>query len=140
MCIRSPISTPYELWVLDLLHLDRKGYNHQHLRVLSLVLLISSLQAVFYRVIKVSILLSSAMKDLSVQLTAPNGRTWTQPTGLFINNEWMKSSNGHMITTINPTYKSLASSDSITLTNTSTEQKRKLLRSMELPKKMSTKP
>ncbi|RJE21903.1 Aldehyde dehydrogenase [Aspergillus sclerotialis] len=43
------------------------------------------------------------MKDLSVQLTAPNGRTWTQPTGLFINNEWVKSSNGYMITTINPT-------------------------------------
>ena len=47
------------------------------------------------------------MADLSVKLTAPNGRTWTQPIGLFINNEWVKSSNGHMITTINPAYDSI---------------------------------
>jgi aldehyde dehydrogenase (NAD+) len=44
------------------------------------------------------------MSDLSVQLTAPNGRTYTQPIGLFINNEWVKSSDGDKITSINPTY------------------------------------
>ncbi|KAF4949303.1 hypothetical protein FSARC_13510 [Fusarium sarcochroum] len=41
--------------------------------------------------------------SLDVQLTAPNGRTYKQPTGLFINNEWVKSSNGKTITSINPT-------------------------------------
>ncbi|KAF4987759.1 hypothetical protein FGRMN_10183 [Fusarium graminum] len=41
--------------------------------------------------------------SLDVQLTAPNGRTYKQPTGLFINNEWVKSSNGSKITSINPT-------------------------------------
>ncbi|PLB39280.1 aldehyde dehydrogenase [Aspergillus candidus] len=42
------------------------------------------------------------MTDLSVQLTAPNGRTWTQPVGLFINNEWVKSSNSEKIVSVNP--------------------------------------
>ncbi|PWY63980.1 aldehyde dehydrogenase [Aspergillus eucalypticola CBS 122712] len=42
------------------------------------------------------------MSDLFVQLTAPNGCTWMQPTGLFINNEWVKSSSGHKIASINP--------------------------------------
>jgi hypothetical protein len=44
------------------------------------------------------------MSDLSIQLTAPNGVKYTQPNGLFINNEWVKSSDGGMITSINPTY------------------------------------
>ncbi|ERS96093.1 aldehyde dehydrogenase (NAD(P)+) [Sporothrix schenckii 1099-18] len=43
------------------------------------------------------------MADLTVQLTAPNGRSYSQPTGLFINNEWVKSSDGGKITSINPT-------------------------------------
>ncbi|KAJ6169576.1 hypothetical protein N7497_002419 [Penicillium chrysogenum] len=43
------------------------------------------------------------MADLSVQLTAPNGHTWTQPTGLFINNQWVKCSTGEKIASINPT-------------------------------------
>ncbi|KAJ5324182.1 hypothetical protein N7476_002782 [Penicillium atrosanguineum] len=42
------------------------------------------------------------MSSLSVQLTAPNGRVWTQPTGLFINNQWVKSSDGKKIASINP--------------------------------------
>jgi hypothetical protein len=46
---------------------------------------------------------SANMSDLSVELTAPNGTKYTQPTGLFINNEWVKSSNGQKITSINPT-------------------------------------
>jgi len=44
------------------------------------------------------------MPDLSIELTAPNGRKYTQPVGLFINNEWVKSKKGEKITTINPTY------------------------------------
>ncbi|KAL8714583.1 MAG: hypothetical protein Q9220_001531 [cf. Caloplaca sp. 1 TL-2023] len=40
--------------------------------------------------------------DLSVELTAPNGHKYTQPTGLFINNEFVKSKAGDKITSINP--------------------------------------
>lgn len=47
---------------------------------------------------------SAKMSDLSIELTAPNGTKYTQPTGLFINNEWVKSSNGQKLTSINPTY------------------------------------
>ncbi|KAM0324363.1 hypothetical protein ACHAQA_008144 [Verticillium albo-atrum] len=39
---------------------------------------------------------------MQVDLTAPNGVQWTQPQGLFINNEFVKSSNGQQTTTINP--------------------------------------
>ncbi|KAI9815999.1 MAG: mitochondrial aldehyde dehydrogenase [Pycnora praestabilis] len=42
------------------------------------------------------------MSDLTIELTAPNGRKYTQPTGLFINNEWLKSKSGEKITSINP--------------------------------------
>lgn len=44
------------------------------------------------------------MSDLTVELTAPNGKKYIQPTGLFINNEWVKSSTGQKITSINPSY------------------------------------
>ncbi|KAL8703221.1 MAG: hypothetical protein Q9201_003607 [Fulgogasparrea decipioides] len=47
-----------------------------------------------------------ASGDLSVQLTAPNGVKYTQPTGLFINNEFVKSKSGEKITSINPTDES----------------------------------
>jgi hypothetical protein len=47
---------------------------------------------------------SHPKSDLHVELTAPNGRKYTQPIGLFINNEWVKSSNGQKLTSINPTY------------------------------------
>ncbi|KAI1633767.1 aldehyde dehydrogenase domain-containing protein [Biscogniauxia mediterranea] len=40
--------------------------------------------------------------DLSVELTAPNGVKYTQPTGLFINNEFVKSSDGATIDSIDP--------------------------------------
>lgn len=43
------------------------------------------------------------MAGLSVELTAPNGKKYTQPLGLFINNEFVKSSDGKKITSINPT-------------------------------------
>lgn len=41
------------------------------------------------------------MGDLKVDLTAPNGRKITLPTGLFINNQFIKG-NGDPITSINP--------------------------------------
>lgn len=39
-----------------------------------------------------------------VSLAAPNGRSWDQPIGLFINNEFVESQGGDRITTINPAY------------------------------------
>ncbi|KAK2064202.1 aldehyde dehydrogenase [Colletotrichum caudatum] len=38
----------------------------------------------------------------TTELTAPNGRTWTQPLGLFINNDFVKSSNAQTLATTNP--------------------------------------
>lgn len=38
---------------------------------------------------------------MQVHLSAPNGRKWTQPLGLFINNEFVQSSNGQKLTTVN---------------------------------------
>ncbi|TVY86536.1 Aldehyde dehydrogenase [Lachnellula willkommii] len=46
------------------------------------------------------------MSDLLIELTAPNGKKYSQPTGLFINNEWVKGSSGEKITSINPTDES----------------------------------
>ncbi|OQE22388.1 hypothetical protein PENSTE_c010G08717 [Penicillium steckii] len=42
------------------------------------------------------------MSNLSVQLTAPNGRSYAQPIGLFINNEFVASKAGEKIASINP--------------------------------------
>lgn len=40
--------------------------------------------------------------NLSVELTAPNGVKFTQPTGLFINNEWVEAKSTKKIETVNP--------------------------------------
>ncbi|KAJ4414198.1 mitochondrial aldehyde dehydrogenase [Neurospora sp. IMI 360204] len=40
---------------------------------------------------------------MEVELTAPNGKKWTQPLGLFINNEFVKSTNEQRLASINPT-------------------------------------
>ncbi|KAH9908897.1 aldehyde dehydrogenase [Xylariomycetidae sp. FL2044] len=42
------------------------------------------------------------MADLKAELTAPNGKKFTLPTGLFINNEFVKGSGSSKITSINP--------------------------------------
>ncbi|KAI1109032.1 aldehyde dehydrogenase [Nemania sp. NC0429] len=42
------------------------------------------------------------MAGLEVNLTAPNGKSFVLPTGLFINNEFVKASGGEKITSINP--------------------------------------
>ncbi|KAI1105959.1 aldehyde dehydrogenase [Jackrogersella minutella] len=39
---------------------------------------------------------------MEVELEAPNGIKWTQPLGLYINDEYVKSSKGETIPTINP--------------------------------------
>lgn len=46
------------------------------------------------------------MSGLTVELTAPNGVKYTQPTGLFINNEWVQAKSGEKITSINPSDES----------------------------------
>ncbi|KIW12428.1 hypothetical protein PV08_09705 [Exophiala spinifera] len=46
------------------------------------------------------------MSDLKVELTAPNGRKITLPTGLFINNEFVKATSNQKVTSINPTDES----------------------------------
>jgi len=43
------------------------------------------------------------MSDLTIELTAPNGRKYIQPTGLFINNTFVPGSKGNKVTSINPT-------------------------------------
>ncbi|QIW97589.1 hypothetical protein AMS68_003107 [Peltaster fructicola] len=45
---------------------------------------------------------ASMADSLAVELTAPNGKKFIQPTGLFINNEWVASSKGDKITSISP--------------------------------------
>ncbi|BCS30187.1 uncharacterized protein APUU_80490S [Aspergillus puulaauensis] len=42
------------------------------------------------------------MSDLFVNRTTPNGHKYQQPTGLFINNEFVKSTSGLTITSIDP--------------------------------------
>ncbi|KAJ5581474.1 aldehyde dehydrogenase [Penicillium sp. DV-2018c] len=42
------------------------------------------------------------MSDMFIDLTAPNGLLYTQPTGLFINNAFVRSKSGEMISSINP--------------------------------------
>ncbi len=39
-----------------------------------------------------------------VKLEAPNGVKWMQPTGLFINNEFVAAQSGEAITSIDPAY------------------------------------
>ena len=40
---------------------------------------------------------------MEIELSAPNGKKWSQPLGLFINNEFVKSGSEQKITSINPT-------------------------------------
>jgi hypothetical protein len=48
------------------------------------------------------------MSDLTIDLTAPNGKKFTLPTGIFIDNEFVKSKSGEKITSINPTLATFA--------------------------------
>ncbi|KAJ5920146.1 hypothetical protein N7516_011004 [Penicillium verrucosum] len=42
------------------------------------------------------------MSNLTQTITAPNGVSYQQPTGLFINNQWVASSSGQKLQSINP--------------------------------------
>jgi len=42
------------------------------------------------------------MSDLSVTIKLPNGESYEQPTGLFINNKWVPAKSGEFIESINP--------------------------------------
>ncbi|KAK0389197.1 hypothetical protein NLU13_2772 [Sarocladium strictum] len=45
---------------------------------------------------------STWLPVLPINLTAPNSRSWKQPVGLFINNEYIESQGADRITTVNP--------------------------------------
>lgn len=53
------------------------------------------------------------MSELAVELTAPNGKTWSQPTGLFINNDFVESQKGNKLVTIDPAYVFTPTQDDI---------------------------
>ncbi|KAH9238697.1 hypothetical protein K456DRAFT_1886536 [Colletotrichum gloeosporioides 23] len=38
----------------------------------------------------------------AADISAPNGRSWSQPTGLFIGNEFVESADGSLLSTVNP--------------------------------------
>lgn len=42
--------------------------------------------------------------DLFVDIVTPNGHSYKQPTGLFINNEIVPATGGQTITSIDPAY------------------------------------
>lgn len=44
------------------------------------------------------------MAPTFLELEAPNGVKYSQPTGLFINNEFVESAAGGTITSIDPAY------------------------------------
>lgn len=44
----------------------------------------------------------ATFKTMEVELSAPNGKKWTQPLGLFVNNEFIKSGNDQKLASINP--------------------------------------
>lgn len=39
-----------------------------------------------------------------MEIVTPNGHKYTQPTGLFINNEFVPASSGQTITSLDPAY------------------------------------
>lgn len=45
-----------------------------------------------------------AKMSLFVDIVTPNGRSYKQPTGLFINNEIVSATGGQTITSIDPAY------------------------------------
>lgn len=47
---------------------------------------------------------SRIMADLQLSLTAPNGRQYSQPIGLFINNQFVAAKSGDKFATISPAY------------------------------------
>src|SRR4051812_20343068 len=71
------------------------------------ILLRQSVSRTFSRNISRSFSLTSYplfANKMDIEITAPNGKTWTQPLGLFIDNEFVKSSNDQKLASINPTY------------------------------------
>jgi len=81
------------------------------------------------------------MSDLFVELTAPNGRKYRQPRGLFINNEFVKSKSGETIASINPRHAyPYYLLHPLSTTNGQVAMRKRLLPSTQLAQKMSTMP
>ena len=83
----------------------------------------------------------STMSDLTIDLTAPNGKKFTLPTGIFVNNEFVKSKSGKKITSINPTsvYAHHAASKPANVDD-DTGMRRKYAASMQPAPRTSTSP
>ena len=65
----------------------------------------SSYASTAYRPISTRLFHSSRiMADLQLSLTAPNGRQYMQPIGLFINNQFVAAKSGDKFATISPAY------------------------------------
>lgn len=55
--------------------------------------------------------------DLFVDIVTPNGRSYKQPTGLFINNEIVPATGGQTITSLDPAYVKIGINCCTTLTS-----------------------
>ena len=64
---------------------------------------LSTKTVILPRTIVVPTVSKANMSYLATRLKAPNGHEYTQPTGLFIANEWHPSKAGTTITSVNPT-------------------------------------
>ena len=77
----------------------RLEHHFHHLRP------VYSVTTTYQRAFKRSFILTTRkMSDLSIELTAPNGKKFTLPTGIFIDNEFVKAKSGDKVTSINPTF------------------------------------
>jgi aldehyde dehydrogenase (NAD(P)+) len=77
------------------------------------------------------------MADLFVDLVAPNGTRYSQPTGLFINNAFVASS-GQTITSLDPALVDLQFPLVGMITDAKVERTNRLPSSMPPAPKMST--
>lgn len=78
--------------------------HHHQLSLPTRIIRISSFQASRFSTSAPSHFATTlpAFNTMDVELSAPNGKKWTQPLGLFVNNEFVKSSNDQKLATINP--------------------------------------
>lgn len=92
------------------------------------------------RPFSISQTLRTILASMEVELAAPNGKKWIQPLGLFINNEFVKSSNEQKLASINPTYASYVLLPPASITNESSAPRRKYAQSTRPRLTTSTQP
>ena len=91
-----------QLGCASVIHVSNSGRWPDRLRISSCTLMLRSIA----RLQQHANFIRPKMSDLFIDLTAPNGKKYSQPIGLFINNEWVAGSKGNKITSINPTDES----------------------------------